>query len=372
MKTLDRYIIRLYLTNFAILFVVLVTLIIALDLIINIDEFVYLSREIEGGVWEKLGTTAAVTFDFYWPRIFLMYTYLVGLVQVAAAGFTLAALVRNRELTAMIAGGISLYRVAMPILIAGLMLTVVMFINRETIVAGYAEQYLVMQSDLKYGGRRSGALGFIADTRGSVFTAATLDLDRGVMTDVTILHRDALGRTTQRITAASATWNEAQGGWELDSGFGEARADQQALITAQSAQAFPVAFVATDLDPATLKIRREERLKEFLSLAQLSALMQKPELVDVKDLLRIIHGRFSLVVLNMLILTAGMSFFLLRGPGNLMVLSVQAAVVTLGTWGGGFVMLQMGAEGLPAAAVAWLPVVLAVPVATWYFDRVKS
>src|ERR1043165_8386447 len=102
MSILDRYISRQFLFNFVTLFVVIGGLYVLLDLIVNFDEFVKAAQRTESqGVIERAGETAYKIWDFYWPSMFQLYNYMAGLLPVGAAGFTLAGLVRNRELVAM-------------------------------------------------------------------------------------------------------------------------------------------------------------------------------------------------------------------------------------------------------------------------------
>ncbi|MEL7089072.1 MAG: hypothetical protein AAGL98_11630, partial [Planctomycetota bacterium] len=80
-------------------------------------------------------------------------------------------------------------------------------------------------------------------------------------------------------------------------------------------------------------------------------------------------------VLNALVLVMGLPFFLKRLPGNTMVAALRAAGLCIGAWGGGLMMLQLSPGNLPIGGpvlVAWLPVVIYLPVSAWLLGKIKS
>ena len=406
MRILDRYIIRLFLLNLLILFVVVIGLIVLLDLIINFDEFVQAAQRMEGDGWGRVAGTARVIVDFYTPLVFLFYVYLAGLLPLGAAAFTLATLIRNRELTAMLAGGVSMYRIAMPILVLGFGVNLLMVADQELVLPELARKVGRSHSDLKEGGARAIELRFAPDGKGALFTARAFDPQSGVMKDLTILRRrptgdGTYGRAVERITADRATWNEANGGWVLENGvavrreiqrdtdstaergsaapaFASVRSDPQTNSGAGSGaldarEHYAIDFFPSDLDPTTIMLREKSRYRQLLSLRQLGEMIEKPEIVNAGELHRIRHTRFSMVVVNMLILAMGLPYFLRRAPGNLMVPSVKAAALGVGAWGGGFILVQVPAgDLLPPAAVAWLPVAIYLPIAFYLMDSVET
>lgn len=377
MKILDRYIIRQFLLNFLILFVVLVGLYVLLDLIINFDEFIQVGQHATGGVLHRMIYTARVMFDYYWPQSLLLYIYMAGLLPVAAAGFTLANLVRSRELVAMLASGMSMYRIATPILVMGFAANMLLVIDREVVVPELAFKISRPISMLKSNEKTTGPrIRFLPDGQGDLFTARRFDLRTHAMTDVTILRREKIGdrtwgRAYERISAAGAHWDPEHHGWKLTDATGvrrDIKPGQTHDVTEFAQQSFPVAFLPSDLDPISIMLRERNRFGQLLSLSQLSELIDRAtqtRAVDLAELLRIRHSRFSLIVINMLILCIALPYFLQRAPRPLLLPSVQAAAVTLGAWAGGILMLQMAPSFLPPAAIAWLPVAMYLPWA-WY------
>ena len=135
MILLDRFVILRFLSNFLVLFGLLFMFVISIDVIVQFDEFSDTAEEIA----EKENRSYAAVLvhaiiEFHGPRIFQLYAYMVGLVGVAAAGFTLAQMHKAKELVAIMASGTSLHRIAAAILAAQVGLVVVQLVDQELIL----------------------------------------------------------------------------------------------------------------------------------------------------------------------------------------------------------------------------------------------
>jgi lipopolysaccharide export system permease protein len=383
-KTIDRYIIKQFLLNYLLLFAALMLLIITLDLIVNLDEFTQvtdrMAESATGG--EKFRAVIWAIVDFYGPQVFLFYVYAAGVLPIAAAGFTFAALMRSRELTAMLAGGISLYRVAVPVLVMGCMMSGLVLIDQELVIPALKEKLSRTHKHVKYGDVWPFAIEFVPDVadadgdgvpeRDLLFFSNEYNNGTQTMDRPTILRRDLQGRAVEKITAAEAEWDSDRGGWELIDGYS---VQQSATDPSASRQLDPkpIQFIKSDLDPTTLMMHRNSRMRQLLSLRELSDLMSRGnKIVPREELDRIRHGRFSLMVINVLILAMGLPFFLVRRPVNLLTASVKAAPLCLGAWAGSFIMMQVGGGDIPPALGAWLPTVMYLPVALFMLDRIET
>ena len=382
MTILDRYIARQFLFNALMLFVVVSGLYVLLDLIVNFDEFVAATQRVDEGGWLSRGAATVVRgWDFYWPRLFLFYVYVAGLLPIGAAGFTLAALVRNRELVAMMAGGVSLRRAAVPIIVLTVGANLLLLIDQELLLPPLAHRLVEGHAKLKKGGVRKVKLRFAPDGRGALFTAGGFDPATGAMEGVTVLLRQrpegsesgVFDRATERITAAQAFWDPNRGGWDLVNGYivreprqvGQGPTDYVRRVE-------EIGFLPSDLDPHTILLRERERYRQLLSSTQLAQLLDKEQLVDTQDLRRIYHSRFSILVVNVLIVLMGLPLLLLRTPAPLLLPTVKVAAVCVPAWAGGFIMHQLSPDAMPPAAVAWLPVALYLPVAFYMFESIET
>lgn len=372
MKILDRYIIRQFLVNFVILSVVVILLIVLIDLMIGFDEFIDAGRyraEQRGGpvVFWTLWSIG----DYYGPLIAFIYIYLSGLIVVAATGFTFVSLARSRELVTMIAGGISMYRVAVPVLGVGIAINVLTLLDQELLIPKLADKLARDRTQIQYDSVRTFAVQYAPDAKDNLFSASHFDAKASELRDVVILERDRDGRHRRRITAKYARWNDDRGGWELIDGQAISRDEVDSIDTIWLERE-PVAidFFKTDLSPSVLMLRRAAIYPALLSMNELGRLMANPA-ADSARLLRTMHSRFSLMVVNILILVMTLPIFLTREPPNPILQALKSAGLGIGMWMFGLGVVSF-AGGLHPVVLAWLPVVILLPVSVFLVQRMKT
>ncbi|MEK6702122.1 MAG: LptF/LptG family permease [Planctomycetota bacterium] len=376
MTTLDRHIARQYLTNVAALVVILFSFVIAIDVSLNFDEFVKIAREhgrLHGDPGDPsfVRTTvvaAGLVLDLWWPRLIQLLNALLGLVMVGGMGFTFAQMVRHRELVAMLAGGISLWRAARPVCFCAVALCVAQLANQEYIIPRIAP---LLTRQLQQAGQRTlGAaeLHPTTDSSGRIFFAQSFDADLGVLKGLQVIERDAAGHGTRIITAISARWNESE--WVLDQGrikdFGV------------SATPEPLAALKTNLDPTALKLRRFASYRTSLSFAQTTEMLarREPGRVDTKghdeELERIRLGRFGAVACNLLALAVCIPFFLRREPVGMVVPALKSAPLAVVALMGGVIGASAAIPALPPALSVFVPAIVLLPIAIASVTSVRS
>lgn len=126
MTTLDRYIIRTFASSVILWLVVLLAVRVMADLLFNFDEFATTGDNlVERLQW--IGT-------YYGCRSVLYFAELGGVIVVAAAVFSLARMNYTNELTAILASGVSLYRVLFPIVVGAVIVSGMVFTDREFVI----------------------------------------------------------------------------------------------------------------------------------------------------------------------------------------------------------------------------------------------
>jgi lipopolysaccharide export system permease protein len=372
MKTLDRYIVRQYLINFAILFAVFVLLFVVVDVIFNLDEVLEAGeiKDASGGEMWSLGRLLWSVAGFYGPLVALLYVFFSGLLVVAAMGFTFAGLARSGELIGFVTSGISMYRIAASVLVAGFVLTALTLPDQELIIPRFRDKLTRGSREIKLETAKAFGINYAVDDKGSLLSAAQFDVAKNRLTTVAVLIRDKRGLTRERITADAAVW-DGNSGWILEKGavIRPDIADPQGGGSLASYES--TAYFRTTLSPAVLMARHESFYPRLLGLPDLMRLSNNP-VVDTGSIRQIMHSRFSLLVLNMLILVMGLPFFLLREPANMILQGAKAAALCLGAWGAGLVLMQVGAGNLSPVVSAWLPVVIYLPVAAFMLGLVKT
>lgn len=372
MTILDRYIIKTYLLNFVILLAVLMALFIVGGVLIDLDEYIaagemLAKRDASDSIWYY---TLYAIFDFNGPVQLMLYAFFSGLVCVGAAGFTLTGLARTRELTAMLSSGISMYRIAMPMLLAGFGLNLLASIDQEFFLPPLAHKVTRNVSEIKSTSVKNQPVYFMSDESGRLFSAGHFQQVDGtaLLTDLTLLQRNAQGQAVQRIVASQAIWNEDRSGWELTDGF--------ALVRPLNGKAgvgttHDVDFVPTTLAPTVIRARLESNYLNMLSVRKLQRLAGN-EQIDQGKVRQIMHGRMSQLVLNMLVLAMGLTFFLSREPTSALSAAVKATGLCIGAWSMGLTMQSAEISWLNPVATAWLPVVIYIPITAITLQTLKT
>jgi|GEM_PF-265905 len=439
MLLIDRYILHQFFMNFVILLVVVVGLFVTIDVIVDMDEFLeagqyYAAKQLaepladeEGipldvvmevidrkqepgrlarnaGVSQEIAETLLAAcvpnrgqvvwgtvyklFDFYIPAVLVILVYLSGLAVVGAMGFTLTALLKQRELVALVASGVSLYRVAAPLVVAGVVLNGITLPLQEFLIPPLAPKLIRSKNQAKYDTIDTFAQYLVPDGKGALLSTARFDAAKGELNDLVINIRDAKGVTVERISAPVAIWDASRSGWELklaSSLIWDPQAEDWRLKTQSTlgrAADDPASggggldsleFFETPLSPQVLLARRAETYSGFLSLSQLQEMQANeavPENLRTK-MTQTIWSRFSLMVVNTLLLLISLPGFLRLTAGNLLVESVKAAGLSIGCWSTALMMMQANI-GLNPISTAWLPVVVMLPLSFVMLQRVRS
>ena len=135
MRILDRYILKSFLVNYLLALCVLVGMYVLMDIIVNIQDFAKGATVVTDTGNATAWDVACDMADYYLYQLPVIYQQIAGIVPLLAAGFTMVRMTRHNELTAMMASGVSLYRVAAPIIIISACFTVFQIVNQEFIIS---------------------------------------------------------------------------------------------------------------------------------------------------------------------------------------------------------------------------------------------
>lgn len=370
MRILDRTIARQFLVNVALLFLILFCIIVVVDFAFNFDEYTRQAAEMSSasGRVRQLVVSVLLVLDLWWPRFFQLYNFLLGLVIIGAAGFTLSQMVRHRELVAALAGGISLHRVARPIIIAAAALSIVQVANREFVVPRLATLLTREKWDAGKRTLAADALKLGADAKGRLWYAVRFDPDERTLEGLYVYERDDRGLLASRVTAEHARWDG--NAWALEGGVVERWSGERKTRD-------PIAMVVTDLDPTTMTLRRYEGFSQNLSTGQLSRLVERYRIENaprerIEAIDRIRFGRLAVLVANMLSLLVCLPFFLRREPANMLVQAVYAAPVAIIAVMGSTLGATAAIPGLPPSIGAFVPVMVLVPLAIAAMSSIRT
>jgi lipopolysaccharide export system permease protein len=385
-RILDRYLLRSFLTNYLMALFVLISLYVVLDLSFNSDEFTEAITEgaDQGGSYMRSLSQVAVNIaDYYFFNIPLYFSQLSGVITLFAGCVTLARLQRQNEVTAILSSGTSLYRLAMPIILAGLVMNGLLVFDQEILLPSIAPKLARPRDNVE--GARTWDLWCLKDRDGRLFSARKFSPKEQEIAGLTVIERfndpgDPVNYDQLRsvIRADRAKWDEQKGGWDLTQrGILLEVGRQTAVGTAKGAseKLDPVAisFYETDLSPSNLQLRKSAQWLDFLSLGEVTVLEKRGD-AEPARVARIRHTRFTLPISNMVLLMLGIPFFMNRLPGNVLGQGAKAlaicAVAFLITFLGQQIVEPSGGFWQPLPY--WLPIFIFGPISVLLMDNVKT
>jgi len=245
MGLLDRHIAARFLGNFVLIFSVMFLFGVSIQTILNLDSYTNAAR----------AAVEAGRFGSMW--IALPVALVASNAPVAAAGFTLVQMVRTRELVAMLAAGISLWRVALSIGMVAVLLNLLQLVNGEVLLPRLATRLARDESAILQESAGTFAVKLIQDGQGKLLLAETFDPLADVATGLLVIERSEAGAAVRRIEAARASGDDERNGWALEQGFVTGRSSPGSGDgrEARVDRSEPIDFVATDISPDAIRAR---------------------------------------------------------------------------------------------------------------------
>lgn len=369
MTTLDKYIWRGLAINYAIALGAMIAIYVVLDLFFNMDEFT------ESGAGAA-GILADIT-SFYGYRIFLYFAQLSGVITLFACLVTTARMRRLNELTAVLASGVSLYRVAAPIIAFAILTTSLWYVDTEVIIPSIAHKLARRHDDAR--GLRTFDIYFLRDRNGDLLSARQYNPAERVLTRMLVLQRDARGALTAVIEAERAEWEppnagHSQGRWRLERGLMHRRVVKagSTLDPQDEIQNELVDYYESDLDPDAIEMRQASGWIKFLSSRQLTQVGKHLQGEAANRVRQAKHARFTTPLISLVMLLLGLPFILDRIPGNILVDGGKALAVCGVCFLLTFVVQNLGVSERFSALPAWLPILVFTPIAAALLDRMRT
>lgn len=364
MKLLDKYIAKNFLIGYGISFAVLIGLRILIDLFVNIDEF---AEHSDLGMMVVLYNIV----DFYALQTTLYFRDFAGMITVVAAVFSLGRLVRNNELVAIMASGVSLKRVIVPIVVLSIIFAGVFVVDQELIIPPLAPKLVRSQDALP--GEESYRVDFISDANGALICARQYDVKNSAFYLPTIYTRIRIPNTlrwsvTGLITAKEAVYNYKTKRWDLKEGFYTEKAYAKPPVK--------ISYFESDIGPKDVPIRYRSGNKTLLSWHQLSQLaLSGTKIKDVAQLYSQKHFRITDPIINLIMLLISLPLLVCRDPKTMKTAMVMSFIVTTACFIITFVCKLLAAEvlfNIMPEVWAWLPIIIFFPVAFVELDSMKT
>jgi lipopolysaccharide export system permease protein len=367
MKLLDKYIAKNFLISYAIVLGVMIGLRIVIDLFLSLDEF---AEHTDLGTWEVV----KIVLSFYALHSTLYFRDFAGMITVFAAVFSLYKMVRNNELVAIMASGVSLKRVIAPIVLLALLLTGLFVIDQELIIPPLSDKLVRSQDAIP--GQESYDIWFIIDANGSQICSPKFDVKTSTLHNPTIIIRSQIPesqiwRVIAKISAERAIDINDTGKWILINGRFIEKDPRKAKAVKQ------ISSYTSDITAKDIPVRRKSRHLTLLSSRQLAVLAaQKTKIKDRAQLYSQKHFRVTEPIINLAMLMVCLPILVCRDPKSMKSAIVISFGVTMACFITTFICKMLATEvffdHVMPELWAWLPVVIFLPIAFFELDSMKT
>jgi lipopolysaccharide export system permease protein len=309
--------------------------------------------------------------DYYVCNLPLYYSQLGGPLMAIAAAFTIGMMLRNNELTPLVAAGMPLQRLAIPIVACSVLLVAVWMANRELLLPRLAHKVARKHDDIL--GQRTRGVSCARDSNNAILNATSFYPRQARLEGLCIIEPDDQGRPCNLVQADAATYDEQRSVWRLERGVRILMHDPRraeglgAPIEREYVDEYPFT-----LTPDELVLRRDSQWADLLSLRQLNALLQSRNLANraMIDMSR--HIRLTQPLLQWILLLLALPFFLVREPTNVLAAGGKALLVAGAFFMVAFIAQSVVKEETYAALIAWIPILLFGPLAVLLLANVRT
>lgn len=367
---IDRYLFRAQLQAFCIVFLSLAGLTFVIDAFTNLEEFITYGEE-AGGLAKVLG-------QYYGYRLISFFDATSPVIALASGMFALSWLERHNELTALLAAGITRWRIARPAIVFTAIVSLVAMTNREVILPSIRTQISRNAQDLSGKTEKSFEARYDHQTeilfRGRTYQELSRRIDAP-----SLLMPPLLADYGPQIDAETAIWKPATSshpsGFLLRSVENPPDIDRLPPLELDGKTVVCTMASADWLKPQQCFVASDVTFEQMIGSSNWSLYSSTPELVRAianpslgvgADVPLRVHARFVAPFLDMSLALLGIP--LVVGPSRRGVFVAVGLCVLMTVI---FFLTTLGFHALATSYVlgpslaAWGPLLLLAPLAAW-------
>ena len=366
---IDRYVARAQAHAFGIVFVSLAGLYLVFDAFTNLEEFI--AHAADGG---GLGRVLAA---YYGCRLVWFFDVTGPVVSLASTMFALSWLERHNELTALLAAGVTRWRIARPTILFAALVSLLAAASRELVLPEIRQSFARNAQDLR--GDRPQPFEARYDHRTDILYRGRAAQTGSCRIEApSLLMPPQLGEYGTQIAADEAVWLPATAdrpaGYLLSGvheppdidGLAPLTGGREVVSTRATADWLEPrqCFVASDL--SFEQLIGSTNWSQFSSTPQLLAAIRNPSLGGTGELPLRVHARLITPLLDVTLVLLGIPLVL--GPGRRGIFAAVGLCVGLTV---AFQITVLGAHALASSDVlspslgAWAPLLVMGPLAAW-------
>ncbi|MGQ9645080.1 MAG: LPS export ABC transporter permease LptG [Thermodesulfobacteriota bacterium] len=345
-RTIQHYVVREYLKIFGLTLSSLIFIYVIVLFFQKVDTFIKFQAAFPLIFEYLLYKIPEVAFQWTLPYAILLATLL-----------TLGMLSRHSEITAMKAGGISLYRITLPLLFIAFLISFISFLGNEHLVplTNTKARYLLdveVRRETPSSFFKNYNIWYHSDQR--IFNIQWLDAEKKVLKGFTLYQFDKQFRCVQRIDAREVKWSD--GKWWLFDGTVR-NFDEDGSIRTTRFEEMEYA-----LQEHWGSLQTIERQSKEMSYTELRNYIQKIRTsgYDATRYLVDLYSKYSYPLLNVIMVLIGVPFALKTGRSGGVALSIGISVLIGFAYGVTFyVFLSFGKSGVLSPLLSsWTPSLL--------------
>jgi LPS export ABC transporter permease LptF/LPS export ABC transporter permease LptG len=358
----DLYLLRQFVAYF-------VTMLVAFILLYEVFTFFELLEDI--GKHNIPFLVVEEYFRYLVPYVTYLFAPLAALVAVLV---TLGIMSKHNEIVALKAAGVSLYRLAAPLLGAGLLLAFGLIALDSTYLPYTNQKQDALRNQIKgrpaqtfYQPRRQ----WIFGEGVRVYNYDLFDPDRNLFGGLSVFELEPQSfQLRRRIFAARALWDESAGHWRLEDGW--VRDFRGSAVTAFAP------FTATVLPEITERpeyFKREVRQYHQMNWRELRTYIRELQQAgfDVARLSVQWHRKFAFPLILPIIMLLGIPFAFLVGTRGAISGLALAVAIGIVYWAASALFEALGAVGqLPPFLAGWAPSAIFGLLGLYFFFKMPT
>jgi len=348
---LDVYISRSYLRLLGLTFVSLLGL-------FYISSFIDLSEKLFKGQ-----TTLPKLLSYFWYATPQFIYYVIPIAALVSVLVTIGLLTRNSELIVMRACGVSLYRVAVPLLVFGAAASGVLFVLQDSVLAYSNRRAEELRHEIRTGQPRVAAVlnrRWVVGEGGAIYHYEFFEPRRRELWNLSVYNVEPRAWRMDRILFAAAAryqegsrpGSEARGRWVLREGWvrdlqpaGETKSYQR--FTDRALRMEPPEYFGSEQPVADRMTYRE--LKRHIESMRAAGLNVIPLLVDL-------HSKVAFPFVGIVMTLIAVPFAVTTGRRGALYGIGLGMVLAMLYWTSNNLFVAIGSAGLLSPALAaWAP-----------------
>lgn len=313
MNLIDRYIVKEFLFTLIFAIIALCTIFVVVNLLENLDKFL-----------DQNASTVIIAkyYVYYLPEIIKLLTPVSTLI---ATLFTVGRLSTLNEITAMKSGGMSLYRLMLPLLIVGTSLSVVqIYFNGWIVPVANEHKRQIEQKYLSKSNLGNSIYNlYLRDTptRNIIMQYYDASMMQGNRVSIEDFTSEAQPRLTRRIEANTVTWSPDSARWIGADMITREYKETGIITTKLDTGAIPIRLSHTEIeqlrrDPSEMNF---DDLKNYISILKMGGKDVSKQLIDY-------YGAWAFPFANLIVILFGVPFASVRRKGGIAI-QIGAAMV---------------------------------------------